>query len=194
MNWLKRRWLLAQGIDEFDLHRWGRDDYFQRIPPRCIVCGRPWRPDRPPYLAVFGHVYRLVDNDFLDSIAATTVEMAAINANSGGLVWRQDAMDVSRPTGCGKGHIRDLCTEHGDRWDSLIDACTGESVTLRLPPTRLQRAWRDAHYWSKTALWFAWRLVKDGTFCTTHPLRWWRWCRFQEQLRKQPREQMERTE
>ncbi|HUW10204.1 MAG TPA: hypothetical protein VM537_10770 [Anaerolineae bacterium] len=76
------------------------------------------------------------------------------------------------------------CREHGDVMKVMQDCFTGDVVEFSLPPTPLQRAWRDVRYWTRTTWRFVWGLVRYGTHCVTHPVRWWKWRKIQRALKK----------
>ena len=133
--WVRRWWLGAQGIETFhDQTRW-KQNTFEVYPPHCVACGREWRPDKP-WISVYGRT-----------------KMRTWYAE-----WHSEALDLWASTGLGPGEmqVRYLCDEHGDRWEEAMDCQTGETVPMRKPLSRLERAWDDALYWSGTGLRFVW--------------------------------------
>lgn len=143
-RWWHNQWLRAQGVSELRILEgtWKNPFMFEVYPPHCVICDRPWRPDQPQYIAVFGRTRKaqILTGHFTEwywkGIAATT-----------GLAPDQD-------------QIRHLCTEHEDIWVSVPDCYTGEQVEMRPPLTWGQRAWADVRYWSSCALRFVYLLVQ----------------------------------
>jgi len=125
-------WLRAQGVPQRYIieNTWYNPRRFEVNPHHCVVCNRPWRPDKPEYVATYGHT-RLAEQPYLSS------------------EWHSPTLGITASTGFAPGmaQIRHICTEHGDRWAELPDCHTGEMVQMRDPPSTVERAWRDARYW-----------------------------------------------
>lgn len=129
-RWLRGLWLEAQG----------KENLFWSIPPRCVVCGREWRPDWRAYIAVFGlvreaQVFTKVYRD-----------------------WYSPQLDIAVDADQMNSRVRHLCTEHGDQWAVVEDCHTGLDVRLVLPPSPMRRLWRDVCYWSGSGMRFIWLL------------------------------------
>jgi len=170
------------GVDVFNQHCWGREDYFQRYPHKCVLCGRPWRPDKPYYIGVHGVICRLIRQEIFDLLEQrtheqlVTVDIVQRDVQShirGFPVWYAPSLGIVRETGLGEDHIRYVCHEHADEYVALVDCFTNERVTLILPPTPLQRAWQDVRYWARTTWRFVWGLVKYGAYYASRPVRGW---------------------
>ena len=188
-QWLKQQWLYAQGVPERFIQEgsWNAPDRFWSVPEKCVLCGRPWRPDKPQYIAVFGLICRLIDGYWLEHLPFHPIKTEDLKAHVHGFPrWYAPSLDVMRETGYGEDHVRYLCTEHSDRYKSLVSCITNERIQLSPPPTLLQRAWRDVRYWTLTSLRFVWGLVRHGASCVMHPVRWWKWRKIQRVLEKGP--------
>lgn len=138
---LHNDWLRAQGVPDWTIfeRRWKNPFLFEVYPPHCVVCDRPWRPDFPKYIALYGKTRR---------------------GKEGFSEWYSPALGITADTGLAPDQmqVRDLCTEHSDRWSWVPDCQTGEKVGLAPPLSSGQRAWRDARYWTGCALRFVWLL------------------------------------
>jgi hypothetical protein len=138
-DWLRREWLEAQGVLWPDHRRW-KAKTFEAYPPHCVICGREWRPDKP-YNSLYGKT----------------------RLGSNGPEWFAPRTGIVSTTGLAPGQVqvRYICPEHGELFgNSLVDCTTGESIEMRPSPTRLQRVWRDALYWTGSALRFLFLLAQ----------------------------------
>jgi hypothetical protein len=141
---LRNQWLRAQGVPEHAIFEglW-KAELFTPYPHKCVVCGRPWRPDYPEYIAVMG-----------ESRKAQVLAGHAFE-------WYSAELNIVHATGMAPGpQVFRLCTEHPAFGPSVPDCQTGEQVKMSPPLTRRQRAWRDARYWSGSALRFVFLLAQ----------------------------------
>ena len=137
---LRALWLRARGVLEEDIwdNNWHTDKW-----PNCVLCRRPWRPDKPEYIAVMGESY--------------PVYML-------GHRWCSIPLHIyAVRTGVIGPSMRYICTEHRNRYESVPDCRTGEQVEMVPPPSWTGRAWLDARYWVGSGLRFVGLLTK---FCT----------------------------
>lgn len=139
-RWVRDQWLRAQGVPDWAIREsaW-KGPRWEVYPPHCVACDRAWRPDYPRYISVYGKTrYSEILTGYFVEWYSPTLKVAATT----GLAPDQD-------------QVRHLCTEHGDRWEAVSDCVTGQAVEMKMPPSRLQRLWRDVRYWTGTALRFA---------------------------------------
>jgi len=138
MTIVRSLWLRAQGVPRnlILMNNWRNNTYFEGRPEHCVVCDRPWRPDKPEYIPVYG-----VTRD------AQVLEFTE---------WHSPHLDVVALTGLAPGQmqIRYICTEHRDRWESVPNCLTGQMDEMRDPPSKLERDWATARYWTKTVFRF----------------------------------------
>ena len=120
-GWVKRLWLRSQGVPEWNIFdgvgSWDGPPVYGswRTPYRCVICGKKWRPDRPEYIAVYGKVHE----------------------GSHGLEWSVPESGIyGIPIGKGWSHIQYICTNHRDRWESVVDCHTAQGVEMRYAPSR----------------------------------------------------------
>jgi len=149
-NVLGRLWQRAQGVPEPYIWKrlWNDPTLFRACPEECVVCGRAWRPDDAPYIAVWG-------------VVAPGAEHW--------LEWNVPSLGLyGLPTGNAQDHIRKMCHYHRDRWETVVDVQTGQPVELLDPLSRWDRMWRDVLYWSGTAMRFVYLVVQWGWLWAEH--------------------------
>jgi len=140
---LRQLWLRAQGVPESAIifGDWKNRERFEVYPPRCVLCGRAWRPDRPNYIAVYGESYQ------------TPI----------GLRWGSFPLRIyGVSTGVYGGSVRYLCREHGDKYREVADCVTGEAVKMLPRPTDAERAWQNVRYWVGSGIRFAYLCAQWG--------------------------------
>jgi hypothetical protein len=143
-KWLHDQWLRAQGVPEHAIFEglWKNPDLFTAYPHECVICGRPWRPDYPEYIPLYGRTrYAQVLTEHFTE-------------------WWSEALGIAATTGLAPDQmqVRDICAEHADRWASVPNCQTGEQAQMTPPLSRRQRAWRDVCYWTGSVLRFVWLL------------------------------------
>lgn len=167
----RTRWLEAQGIPISRQLEW-HGALFHSYPPQCVVCGKEWRPDKPSYISIFGHICGLFDvDDDLNPIGAPLQYR-----------WVNNGLDLVLPTGHLDSHVREMCIEHGDILHSVRDCTTTEWVELTMPLMHWQELWRDGQYWTLTVLRFIWKEIRDDFAYATHPVKAIKWFKRMKEL------------
>jgi len=148
-------WFDAQGVSLAKRKYWNDKTRFWQEPPSCQICGDKWRPDKDPFVAVWG----------------TIIE------THNGLKWFCERLGLVRDTGHAYPHPRYVCRDCGE-WPStkVTDCFTGDDVTLRPRKAWLRRMAHkvrsDVLYWTVTAFRFARLCAGEIWHAMTQPRRY----------------------
>lgn len=130
-------WLIAQGVPSFLWHKWKDPSLFLRVPHRCQMCGKPWRPDIPDYKETPGGIIKTVF----------------------GFRWVNIEYGLVRETGQATPHYRAVCQDCVKYHGVYIGTFGGKLRFVNTRERSVARSvlWlcRDVKYWTLTILKFA---------------------------------------